>query len=65
MRDLILSGKADSLPIAERTVGQQQPESSDRVTWPVAVQGMSRHPGDCRKDFSSRISGYNLKEEEY
>jgi hypothetical protein len=32
MRDLILSGKAGSLPIAERTVGQLQPESSDRVT---------------------------------
>jgi hypothetical protein len=28
MRDLILSGKAGSLPFAERTVGQQQPESS-------------------------------------
>ena len=27
-RDLILSGKADSLPRAERAVGQQQPESS-------------------------------------
>jgi hypothetical protein len=27
-RDLILSGKAGSLPSTERTVGQQQPESS-------------------------------------
>jgi hypothetical protein len=27
-RDLILSGKAGSLPRAERAVGQQQPESS-------------------------------------
>jgi hypothetical protein len=55
MRDLILSGKAGSLPFAERTVGQQQPESSDRVTEPVAEQGMTRYPGDCRKLFSSRI----------
>jgi hypothetical protein len=65
MRDSILSGKAGSLPSAERTVGQQQPESSDRVTEPVAVQGMSRYPGDCRKVFSSRISEYKLKEEEH
>jgi hypothetical protein len=56
MRDLILSGKAGSLPSAERTVGQQQPESSGWGTEPVAEQGMTRYPGDCRKVFSSRIS---------